>query len=106
VGDNLKKDSKYIGSCGLRAAPGEKAAYLGYYISHPDWRQGFASEAASAFIQIAFERLLLARLLVDVEQGNAPSEHILQKFGFTYLKREEIPSSGRVILFYELLRAT
>lgn len=102
----LKEKSKYIGSCGLRTAPVEKAAYLGYYISHPHWRQGFASEAASAFLQVAFERLRLVRLLADVEQGNAPSERILQKFGFTYLRREEIPSSGRVILFYELSRAT
>jgi [ribosomal protein S5]-alanine N-acetyltransferase len=102
----LKEDSKYIGSCGLRAAPGEKAAYLGYYIAQPQWRRGFASETANAFIQVAFERLRLVRLLADVEQGNAPSEHILRKFGFTYLRREEIPSSGRVILFYELLRAT
>jgi [ribosomal protein S5]-alanine N-acetyltransferase len=102
----LKEQSRYIGSCGLRAAPAEKAAYLGYYIAHPYWRQGFATEAASAFIQVAFERLRLVRLLADVETGNAPSEHILQKFGFTYLRREEIPSSGRVILFYELLRAT
>jgi len=102
----LKNDSKYIGYCGLRAAPGEKAAYLGYYISKPYWRQGFASEAATAFIHVAFERLRLGRLLADVEQGNAPSERILQKFGFSYLRREEIPSTGRVILFYELSRAT
>jgi hypothetical protein len=33
------------------------------------------------------------------------SEHILKKFGFNYLRREEIPGSGRVILFYELAKA-
>jgi ribosomal-protein-alanine N-acetyltransferase len=100
----LKEKGKYIGCCGLRAVQAPKAAYLGYFIARPYWRQGFASEASKAFVDIAFARLRLARLLADVEDGNAASEHILRKFGFTYARREEIPKSGRVLLFYELAR--
>jgi len=101
----LKQEAKYIGCCGLRTARGEKSAYLGYSIAQPYWRRGFASEAANAFIDVAFTRLRLPRLLADVEQGHSVSEHILKKFGFNYLRREEIPGSGRVILFYELAKA-
>ena len=41
----------------------------------------------------------------DVEKGNDTSEHILQRYGFKYISREEIPASGRVINLYELTRS-
>ncbi|MFZ0420232.1 MAG: GNAT family N-acetyltransferase [Candidatus Sulfotelmatobacter sp.] len=99
----LKTEGKYIGCCGLRAAGSE--AYLGYFLARPYWGRGFASEAAQAFIDVAFDGLRLPRLLADVEQGHEVSEHILRKFGFSFLSREEIAGSGRVILDYELSRA-
>jgi ribosomal-protein-alanine N-acetyltransferase len=100
----LKEEERYIGCCGLRGAPGGTSAHLGYYFARPYWRRGFASEASKAFIEVAFGRLRLMRLLADVDEGNLASEHILLKFGFKYASREEIPSSGRVLLFYELSR--
>jgi ribosomal-protein-alanine N-acetyltransferase len=100
----LKEEEKYIGCCGLRAVEDRKAAHLGYYFAQPYWRRGFASEASKAFIDVAFNRLRLLRLLADVGEGNIVSEHILRKFGFEYVSREEIPSNGRVILLYELSR--
>jgi [ribosomal protein S5]-alanine N-acetyltransferase len=100
----LKEEGRYIGCCGLRAAEGN-AAHLGYYFARLYWRRGFASEACKAFIDAAFTRLGLARLLADVEEGNVASEHILGKFGFKGVGREEIPVSRRVLLFYELSRS-
>jgi ribosomal-protein-alanine N-acetyltransferase len=93
----LKEEKKYIGCCGLRAGDKKGEAHLGYYLAQPYWGRGFASEASLAFIGVAFTRLRLVRLLADVEKGNDASEHILQKFGFKYISREEIPASGRVI---------
>jgi RimJ/RimL family protein N-acetyltransferase len=98
----LKDEQKYVGCCGLRAAPKESAAHLGYYLARPYWGRGFASEASTAFIDLAFTRLGLSRLLADVDEGNAVSRHILEKFGFNLVGREEIAASGRVILLYEL----
>jgi [ribosomal protein S5]-alanine N-acetyltransferase len=101
----LKEEGSYIGCCGLRAGEVEKEAHLGYFLAQPYWRRGFASEASKAFIDAAFTRFRLLRLLADVEKGNAASEHILRKFGFQHVSREEIPRNGRVILVYELSRA-
>jgi [ribosomal protein S5]-alanine N-acetyltransferase len=78
------------------------AAHLAYYLARPYWGKGMASEACTAFIELAFTRLRLSRLLADVDEGNAVSRHILEKFGFTGVGREEIAASGRVILLYEL----
>jgi ribosomal-protein-alanine N-acetyltransferase len=98
----LKEEKRYIGCCGLRLAEG--GASLGYYIARPYWRRGLASEACRAFIDVAFRRLRRTRIVADIEKGNAASEHILQKFGFKYVSQEEIPSSGRIICLYELVR--
>lgn len=101
----LKEKGTYIGSCGVRARKNEAETNLGYILARPYWRRGLASEAAKAFIEVAFTRLGSARLLADVEKGNDASEHILQKFGFKYLSQELIPANGRVILLYELPRS-
>jgi RimJ/RimL family protein N-acetyltransferase len=100
-----KEEKKYIGSCGLRAGEDKTSAHLGYFLAQPYWRRGLASEASRAFIEVAFASLGLGRLVADVEKGNAASEHILEKFGFQYMRREEISKGGRIILFYELSRA-
>ena len=102
----LKEENKYIGCCGLRAVEKETTVHLGYLIARSYWRRGFASEAADAFIDFAFAHLRLQCLLADVEKGNAVSEHILTKFGFTFANREEILASGLVILVYELSKRT
>jgi [ribosomal protein S5]-alanine N-acetyltransferase len=101
----LKEEAKYIGACGIRAGKVPAETNLGYILARPYWRRGIASEAAQAFIEIAFSRVGSERLLADVEKGNDASEHILRKFGFKYVSQEEIPGRGRILLFYELLRA-
>jgi len=100
----LREEQKYIGCCGLRAVSQAKTktAHLAYYFARPYWGRGLASEGAKAFIDIAFKNLRLRQLLADVDEGNAVSRHILEKFGFELVGREEISASGRVILLYQL----
>lgn len=89
----------------MRAGDTTSEAHLGYFLARPYWRLGFASEASLAFIGVAFTRLRLVRLLADVEKGNDASEHILRKFGFKFVRFEEIPASGRILNFYELMKS-
>jgi RimJ/RimL family protein N-acetyltransferase len=100
----FKEEGKYIGSCGLRAPGSGMGASLASYLARAYWGRGLASEATRAFIDIAFTRLDLQRVEADVEKGNAASEQILRKFGFKYVRREEIAGRRRVIDFYELAR--
>jgi [ribosomal protein S5]-alanine N-acetyltransferase len=100
----LKSDGKYVGCCGLRASENGRAANLAYYLARPYWGRGLASEASKAFIEIAFNRLQLPRLLADVQKGNDASVKILEKFQFKFINQEVIPANGRIICFYELLK--
>lgn len=85
----LKAENTYIGRCGLAPhfnSNGESIAgeaSLGYYIATKFWRQGFASEAAKAFIQFGFTELALKRIVATAEKGNDASIHILEKLGFS-----------------------
>jgi len=98
----LKEENRYIGCCGLSKAENRADASLGYYLARPYWGHGLASEASAAFIETAFNRLRLPRILADAEKEHAASERILQKFGFRYARQEEIPGNGRIICHYEL----
>jgi RimJ/RimL family protein N-acetyltransferase len=100
----LKEEANYIGCCGLRPGEHQAEAQLSFYLARPYWRRGFASEASKAFIDLAFTRLRLDRLRAEVEKGNVPSEHILQKSGFKYISQEVIPANGRILYSYELTR--
>jgi RimJ/RimL family protein N-acetyltransferase len=101
----LKQEGNYIGFSGLRPGDHPTEAHLGFYLARPYWRRGFASEASRAFIELAFTRLGLLRLLADVQKGNAASEHILRKFGFKYFSQEVIPANGRILHFHELTKS-
>lgn len=98
----LKSEGSYIGCCGLRASGRDSNVFLAFYIARLFWRQGFASEAARAFIDVAFGRLGLPRLFAEVDSRNEVSVYILQKFGFQHVSEELIPESGRLIRTYEL----
>lgn len=97
----LKEDGTYIGCCGL--ARDVAGVHLGYYIARSYWGNGFASEAAQAFVDRAFGCLRLERILADVEKNHVVSEHILQKLGFSKIGEEEAPRD-RIICRYELIR--
>ena len=101
----LKVESRYIGYCGLHQtaeASGQGSVRLGYYIARPYWNRGLATEAAAAFIDVAFSQLHLSEVFADVEKGHDASRHILQKLGFALVGREELP--GRILDIYRLAR--
>lgn len=102
----LKSEEKYIGFCGLRSANAEAggSATIGFYLARPYWRQGLATEAAEAFLDVAFGRLGMLRVGADVQKGNAGTERILAKLGFKCVGQEELAHNGRIICAYELSR--
>ena len=71
---------RLVGSCGLsRRASG--AVELGYWITRTHWSRGFATEAASALIEIA--RVLgLQQLEASHFIDNPASARVLDKLGF------------------------
>ncbi len=73
-------DPLLVGGCGLGAKP-SGAVELGYWIARPFWGRGYASEAATAVIDIA-RTLRLPRLVGSYFLDNPASGRILEKLGF------------------------
>ena len=73
-------DPLLVGGCGLGAKP-SGGVELGYWIARPFWGQGYATEAATAVIDIA-RTLRLPRLIGSYFLDNPASGRVLEKLGF------------------------
>ncbi|RAI97598.1 RimJ/RimL family protein N-acetyltransferase [Chitinophaga skermanii] len=57
---------------------------LGYRFKQKHWGKGYASEAARAVIAYGFEELGLDLMYAITDIGNANSQKVLEKMGFTF----------------------
>jgi RimJ/RimL family protein N-acetyltransferase len=76
-------DGQFIGWCTLMNwDPTYRSAMMGYCLDEPAWGQGFATEAAGALLQWAFNTLDLNRVQSEADTRNAASGRVLAKLGF------------------------
>jgi RimJ/RimL family protein N-acetyltransferase len=76
-------DGAPIGACGLDLRDGPTPE-LGYWLGAPYWGQGFATEAAQAVIDYAFEDLGHDALQAGARVSNPASRRVLEKCGFQW----------------------
>lgn len=76
-----RDDAAFLGWCGLRMIERE-GVDLGFRFFREHWGQGYATEAARASIQLAFEEYRLPYLLGRAAAANSRSHRVLEKLGF------------------------
>jgi RimJ/RimL family protein N-acetyltransferase len=76
-------DGAPIGACGIDLRDGPTPE-LGYWLGTPYWGQGFATEAARAVIDHAFEDLGHEALQAGARVSNPASRRVLEKCGFQW----------------------
>jgi len=92
-------DGAFIGWCGLtRWNPDYRSASMGYCFDDEVWGHGYATEAARALLQWAFNTLDLNRVQAETDTRNAASARVLEKLGFVRegTLREDCVVSGEV----------
>jgi ribosomal-protein-alanine N-acetyltransferase len=96
-----KASGEVIGHCGLleKEVDGQAEIELIYVFGKAAWGQGYATEAAMAVREYAFEQLGLRRLIALIDPGNAASERVALKAGFRYEKETRRPS-GKFLRVY------
>jgi RimJ/RimL family protein N-acetyltransferase len=91
----LKESGELIGDCGLEQMEVEdvQVAELGYDFRSEYWNQGFATEAACAVRDYAFDILQLPQLISLIRMGNLASKRVAEKVGMALAEeftRDEI----------------
>jgi len=98
-----RADGAIMGESGLTRLRETGEVELGYMLRSAYWGHGFASEAASAVIQYAFDGLELDRLVSLVEPANIASIRVQEKLGMNALG--STLHRGRTMLKYQLCRS-
>ena len=68
---------------------GVEAGEIGYWLAEAQWGKGYATEAAQAVTDHAFEAMGLERVVARYRIGNEASRRILLGLGFTELGEED-----------------
>jgi RimJ/RimL family protein N-acetyltransferase len=76
-------DGTFIGWCSLNGWNRDyRSATLGYCYYEATWGYGYATEAARAVLQWAFDTLDLNRVQTETDTRNVASARVLEKLGF------------------------
>ena len=93
-----KEDGKLIGRAGFSYRPGYDEAELGFVISEPFWRQGYAYEVCSHLMKLASDVYELERVQALVKKENTASVGLLEKLGF--VQKSMVDVDGESYLRY------
>lgn len=95
-----KTSGDLIGHAGLvpQEVDGVTEIEVGYWIAPAYWGMGFATEAAAAFRDIAFERLNEDRIIALIYPDNIASCRVAEKLGMHIWK--EIKRHNKEVLVY------
>ncbi len=78
-----ESDAVFLGWCSFsRWNPDHRSAALGFCFGEAAWGQGYATEAARAVLQWAFDTLDLNRVQAETDTRNTASARVLEKLGF------------------------
>ena len=79
-----QSDMRLVGGVILRPDKDHQHAEVGYWIGVPYWGNGYATEAARALVQYAFEELRLHRVHASHTANNPASGKVLRSVGMKY----------------------
>lgn len=79
----MKESDELIGQCGLTMQPWKDTEVLeiGYLFNRKFWHQGYATEAAAACKQCAFEVLNAEEVCSIIRDMNLPSQNVARRIG-------------------------
>ena len=79
----LAKTGAVLGCAGLSFDRDNKLL-LGFWLGEPHWGQGYATEAAHALVDLAFEGFKAERLHTRCRVTNSASRRVIEKCGFQF----------------------
>ena len=106
-----EKPDEVVGSVGVFStdAPGAAGeSEIGYWIGRPFWGRGLIPEAVRELLRYCFEEKGAQRVWCSHYIGNEKSKRVIEKCGFSYELKREMPTlvdnAPRLTLFYALTK--
>ncbi|WNV75735.1 GNAT family N-acetyltransferase [Geodermatophilus sp. DSM 44513] len=94
-----------LGRAGLHPWPAWDEVELGYVLARHAQGRGLATEAAGAWLQVAFGELGLPRLTAVVHPDNGPSHALATRLGFRVHREDVTPADVPVVVYERLQRS-
>ena len=92
----LKERHQFIGFTGLHNQPEQfefsPCVEIGWRFAKEYWHQGYATEAAEACLNFAFQDLNLKEVVAFTATSNQPSEKVMQRLGMTFIQKFNHPA--------------
>jgi RimJ/RimL family protein N-acetyltransferase len=88
-------DGEFLGMCGLhhlRERPGD--VEVAWRLAHQHWGHGYATEAATAWLDYGFDVLGLPRVISVTDEPNVRSLAVMRRLGMTFLETDRITDNG------------
>jgi len=81
----LKASGELIGDCGcvMQEVEGRQELEIGYHVRRDQWGNGYATEAARACMDYAFNKLGAGRVISMIRPENINSRRVAEKNGLT-----------------------
>jgi ribosomal-protein-alanine N-acetyltransferase len=80
----LRPWGDFAGFCGIQPVPTTGEIEIGWWLRPKFWRQGLATEAARAALQVAFRERKIPEVIAVAMPDNAASRRIMLRLGMTY----------------------
>ncbi|MCM3630403.1 GNAT family N-acetyltransferase [Paenibacillus glycanilyticus] len=95
----LKEDGKFIGDCGItmQTIETEIVPEIGFHINKDYWNKGYATEAALACKEYAFNVLRYPSVFSYTTIKNVPSQKVAEKIGMQVYKFIEKNSEKQIV---------
>lgn len=88
-------DGRFLGMCGVHVLdwyPDDLE--VGWRLAREHWGHGYATEAASAWLRIAFEQCRAARVISVTDAPNVRSIAVMHRLGMTYDHGAQLEEDG------------
>jgi RimJ/RimL family protein N-acetyltransferase len=99
----LKGSDEAIGDCGMvrHEVDGVQETGIGWHMLREHWGHGYATEAAAASRDYAFDTLQVHRLVATIHPDNLASRRVAEKIGMTFEKEFQHWRGRRVVYVLE-----
>ena len=98
----LKGSTEISGFAGIWPFRDPPEFELLYGVAEPLWGQGYAVEASQAVVTYCYDTLDMNVVRASIDAPNAASARVLEKLGFTRLRRATV--GGSDLIFFERVR--